>query len=383
MTILILGSGGREHTFAWKIAQSPLCETLYVAPGNSGTAQIATNINIGVTDFPAIKELVISKQIDMVVVGPEDPLVLGIHDYFLNDDQLKHIAVIGPQKAAATLEGSKEFAKEFLFRHHIPTAAYKSFNSGNVEEGFKFLETLNPPYVLKAAGSGITPILSIIKCALEEEIHSKVILVYGNKTTQDTMFLNELLELQHQYSNRFSIQFVFSQADEEHAVFGRIEKSTVNFVMKNKYKHIDVDAYYICGPEEMIHTVKDVLTEHGIASDRIHFELFKAAKQTDDSIVESVQSGKTKVTIMLDDEKFTFEMTAAQSVLEAALDANLDAPYSCQGGICSSCLARLKEGKVKMRQNNILTDSEVAEGLILTCQSHPLTPTIYVDYDDI
>jgi len=152
MTILILGSGGREHTFAWKIAQSPLCKTLYVAPGNSGTAQIATNINIGVTDFPAIKELVISKQIDMVVVGPEDPLVLGIHDYFLNDERLKHVAVIGPQKKAATLEGSKEFAKEFLFRHQIPTAAYKSFNSGNVEEGFKFLETLNPPYVLKADG---------------------------------------------------------------------------------------------------------------------------------------------------------------------------------------------------------------------------------------
>jgi len=152
MTILILGSGGREHTFAWKIAQSPLCKTLYVAPGNSGTAQIATNINIGATDFPAIKELVISKQIDMVVVGPEDPLVLGIHDYFLNDERLKHVAVIGPQKKAATLEGSKEFAKEFLFRHQIPTAAYKSFNSGNVEEGFKFLETLNPPYVLKADG---------------------------------------------------------------------------------------------------------------------------------------------------------------------------------------------------------------------------------------
>src|SRR5210317_699858 len=221
-----------------------------------------------------------------------------------------------------------------------------------------------------AAGSGITPILSIIKCALEEEVHSKVILVYGNKTTGDTMFLNQLLELQHQYSNRFSIQFVFSQADEEHAVFGRIEKSTVNFVMKNKYKHIDVDAYYLCGPEEMIHTVKDVLTEHGIASDRIHFELFKAAKQTDDSVVESVQSGKTKVTVMLDDEESSFEMSTEQSVLEAALDADLDAPYSCQGGICSSCLARLKKGEVKMRQNNILTDSEVAEGLILTCQSH-------------
>ena len=152
MTILILGSGGREHTFAWKIAQSPLCETLYVAPGNSGTAQIATNIEIKVTDFKAIKNLVISKNIDMVVVGPEDPLVLGIHDYFLNDDDLKHVSVIGPQKAAAELEGSKEFAKEFLYRHNIPTAAYKSFNASNVEEGYKFLETLKPPYVLKADG---------------------------------------------------------------------------------------------------------------------------------------------------------------------------------------------------------------------------------------
>jgi ring-1,2-phenylacetyl-CoA epoxidase subunit PaaE len=233
-----------------------------------------------------------------------------------------------------------------------------------------------------AAGSGITPVLSIIKCALEEEIHSKVILVYGNKTTEDAMFLNELLALQHEYSKRFSIQFVFSQADEDNAVFGRIEKSTVNYVMKNKYKHIEVDAYYICGPEAMIHTVKNVLTEHGIAEERIHFELFKAAKQAE--VTEDVvTSGNTKVTVHLDDVETTFEMSPKQSVLEAALDENLDAPYSCQGGICSSCLARLKEGEVKMRQNNILTDSEVAEGLILTCQSHPLTPTIYVDYDDI
>jgi phosphoribosylamine--glycine ligase len=187
MTILILGSGGREHTFAWKIAKSPLCETLYVAPGNSGTAQIATNINIGVTDFPAIKELVISKDIDMVVVGPEDPLVLGIHDYFLNDDQLKHVSVIGPQKAAATLEGSKEFAKEFLFRHHIPTAAYQSFNSGNVEEGFKFLETLNPPYVLKAdglaAGKGVV-ILNDLKEAKAELKSMLVDAKFGNASSK-------------------------------------------------------------------------------------------------------------------------------------------------------------------------------------------------------
>ncbi|WP_066222782.1 phosphoribosylamine--glycine ligase [Formosa haliotis] len=152
MTILILGSGGREHTFAWKISQSPLCNKLFVAPGNSGTAEIAENVAIGVTDFEAIKTLVLDKKIDMVVVGPEDPLVKGVHDFFLNDEQLKHVAVIGPEKAAAELEGSKEFAKEFLFRHNIPTAAYKSFNASNVEEGYAFLETLTAPYVLKADG---------------------------------------------------------------------------------------------------------------------------------------------------------------------------------------------------------------------------------------
>ena len=233
-----------------------------------------------------------------------------------------------------------------------------------------------------AAGSGITPILGIIKCALEEEIHSKVILVYGNKTLKDTMFLNELLELQHQYSSRFSIQFVFSQADEEDALFGRIEKSTVNYVMKNKHKDVEVDAFYICGPEGMIQTVKDILTENGIANNRIHYELFKSSAPTDVPI-ETIQTGNTKVTVMLDDVETTFEMSSKQSVLEAALDEDIDAPYSCQGGICSTCMARLKEGEVKMRQNNILTDGEVAEGLILTCQSHPLTPTIYVDYDDI
>ncbi len=152
MNILVLGSGGREHAFTWKISQSPLCKNLFVAPGNSGTAAIAKNIDISVTDFHAIKTAVISNQIDMVVVGPEDPLVQGVHDFFLNDEALKHVAVIGPQKAAAELEGSKEFAKEFLFRHNIPTAAYQSFTKDNVEEGYAFLETLNPPYVLKADG---------------------------------------------------------------------------------------------------------------------------------------------------------------------------------------------------------------------------------------
>ncbi|MEO0528663.1 MAG: phosphoribosylamine--glycine ligase [Bacteroidota bacterium] len=152
MNILILGSGGREHTLAWKLAQSPKLNTLYVAPGNAGTAAIAKNIPIGVNDFEAIKKSILAEKIDMVVVGPEDPLVNGIHDFFLNDSEIQHVPVIGPQKAAATLEGSKEFAKEFMMRHHIPTAAYHSFTATDLEKGFTFLETLSPPYVLKADG---------------------------------------------------------------------------------------------------------------------------------------------------------------------------------------------------------------------------------------
>ena len=196
------------------------------------------------------------------------------------------------------------------------------------------------------------------------------------------MFLDELLKLQHNYQDRFAIQFVFSQADEEDAIFGRIEKSTVNYVMKNKYKHIDVDAYYLCGPEAMIHAVKDVLTEHGTNENRIHFELFKAAKPANVNDSE-VANGKTKISILVDDETFEFEMSQKQTILEAALDEDIDAPYSCQGGICSSCIAKVTEGEAVMRQNNILTDGELAEGLILTCQAHPTTATIVIDFDDV
>ena len=152
MNILLLGSGGREHAFAWKMIQSPLCDTLYVAPGNAGTASIATNVAISPTDFEAVKALVLDNEIEMVVVGPEDPLVKGIFDFFKNDAQLNQIPVIGPSKLGATLEGSKEFAKEFLVKHNIPTAAYDSFTAETVEQGCAFLATLNPPFVLKADG---------------------------------------------------------------------------------------------------------------------------------------------------------------------------------------------------------------------------------------
>ncbi len=152
LNILVLGSGGREHTFCWKLAQSQMVSEIFVAPGNAGTAAMATNLDVGVNDFDAIKDAVIQNNIEFVVVGPEDPLVNGIHDFFLDDTQLKNIPVIGPQKLGATLEGSKEFAKAFMSRHNIPTAQYGSFTAKTLQEGYAFLDQMKAPYVLKADG---------------------------------------------------------------------------------------------------------------------------------------------------------------------------------------------------------------------------------------
>jgi len=195
MNILILGSGGREHTFAYKIAQSNRCNQLFVAPGNAGTSEIATNISLSVTDFEAIKKCVLENNINMVVVGPEDPLVNGIADYFLASDELKGVMLIGPSEAGALLEGSKERAKEFMISHKIPTAAYQSFTKGSLAEGKQFLETLKPPYVLKAdglaAGKGVLIIKDIEEAKEELEnmlSHSK----FGQASS--TVVIEEFLD---------------------------------------------------------------------------------------------------------------------------------------------------------------------------------------------
>lgn len=233
-----------------------------------------------------------------------------------------------------------------------------------------------------AAGSGITPIISIAKTVLEEERNSTFILVYGNKTPKDTIFYNEILALQTKYQSRFHVQFTFSQSDETNALFGRIEKSTVNFIVKNKYKDTNIDAFYLCGPEAMINNVSEVLLENGIEKSNILFELFTVSTSTK-TIDIGLTDGNTQITILVDDDETTFNMSQKKTILEAALGQKIDAPYSCQGGICSTCVARLTKGEAVMRQNNILTDSELAEGLILTCQAQPTTSTVVVDYDDV
>lgn len=194
MKVLLLGSGGREHALAWKIAQSPKVEKLFIAPGNAGTSEVGENVNIAATDFEALKAFALKENIKMIVVGPEDPLVKGIYDYFKGNSETKHIAVIGPSEKGATLEGSKEFAKEFMQRYNIPTARYMSVTAKNLKEGIAFLQTLQAPYVLKAdglcAGKGvlILPTLEEAECELEKMLDG----MFGNASA--TVVIEEFLD---------------------------------------------------------------------------------------------------------------------------------------------------------------------------------------------
>lgn len=236
-------------------------------------------------------------------------------------------------------------------------------------------------YAAFAAGSGITPVMSIIQSVLQGEPESTFVLVYGNKSPEDTIFHQLLHDLQLEFVGRFFAHFVYSQAKAEDSIFGRIERSTVNFVIKNKHKEKEFEKFYLCGPEEMILTVNDVLKEHNIPEKNIKFELFStpiAEKKIEENL-----DGQTKITVLVDDDEVTFLMSQQMTILDAALKQGVDAPYSCQGGICSSCMARITNGTAVMKKNAILTDGEIAEGLILTCQAHPTSAEIYVDYDDV
>lgn len=235
-------------------------------------------------------------------------------------------------------------------------------------------------YLAFAAGSGITPILSMLKTILEGEPNSTFTLVYGNQSLEEAMFYDELEALRKANPNRLHITYFFSRQNLEDCMFGRIERSMVNFILKNKYKDTKFHSYFICGPETMIEEVKVTLVDYGAKEDDIYFELFTSDKSGE---LQEDHSGQTKVTITLDEETVSFIMPQDKSVLDAALDYGLDAPYSCQGGICSTCIAKLKEGKVEMKKNMVLTDGELEEGFVLTCQSHPTTSKVVIDYDDV
>lgn len=267
--------------------------------------------------------------------------------------------------------------------------ANKSLKIGDIlevaaPEGRFILETVQSNkknYIAFVAGSGITPVMSIIKSVVETEKESKFILVYGNKSDVKTIFKNELDKLVNKYGNQFEVNYVFSQKLDAAAFSGRINFEIVNEILNNKYKHISFDEYFLCGPESMIDLVKETIIKYGINNDSIKFELFSST--SDKKEIESELIGGSKITVLLDDEETTFDMGKDDVILSAVLAQGLDAPYSCQGGICSSCLAKVIEGKAVMDKNSILNNDEVADGLILTCQAHPITDTIKIDYDDV
>jgi len=248
------------------------------------------------------------------------------------------------------------------------------------EGKFMLAPVASKNYIAFAAGSGITPVISMVKVVLENEPSSTFTLVYGNKSAESTIFKNELDALSEKYTSQFNLHYVFSKELRSDSEFGRINKERTNLFVKNIHNNLSFDAAFLCGPEAMIQTVSETLQENGMNEEAIYFELFTAS-DTDNGI--DIPDGKSEITVLLDDEETTFTMEKTDNILAASLRHQLDAPYSCQGGVCSTCIAKVTEGKAIMSKNTILTDDELEEGFILTCQAHPTTSKITIDFDNL
>jgi len=252
---------------------------------------------------------------------------------------------------------------------------------------FLYEPTSAPVHILGvAAGSGITPILSIAKSVLASGPEYSFTLIYGNKSPQDVMFSSEIEALQIAYPNQFKIQWVYSQAKEDQALFGRIDAAAINYVVKNT-DTAPFDGAYLCGPEGMIKTATEALEKSGLAIDQIYYELFTVATESTTEAGEATEgalaAGNIAVEVTVDGETTSLEMDAKTILLDAIIKADIDAPYSCQGGVCSSCICKVTKGSAAMIKNQILTDSEIADGLVLSCQAMVTSAEIAVDFDDV
>jgi len=245
-------------------------------------------------------------------------------------------------------------------------------------EGRFVLDKSPANYLAFAAGSGITPIISIASDELRKNSNSIFVLGYGNKTLGSSMFKDALSDLKKEFPNRFFVHNTYSQENNPDSFFGRIDSGFINQVLKQHYS-IDFEKVLLCGPEKMIQSATKLLKDKSFNENQILFELFysEASEKT------TVTSKNSKATIIYDDETLSLEVPENMTILDAALQKNIDVPYSCQGGVCSSCIAKVSSGSASMLQNNILTDSEIEEGLVLTCQAVPKTQEITVDFDDV
>jgi ring-1,2-phenylacetyl-CoA epoxidase subunit PaaE len=231
-----------------------------------------------------------------------------------------------------------------------------------------------------AAGSGITPIFSILKTTLNADKDTHFTLVYGNKTPEQTLFYDELKTLESEHPSQLKILWLFSQSNEKEGRFGRIDSSIVKYVLKNTGQLST--AFYLCGPESMIFEVKNTLLKNDISETQVYFELFSASREKSASKAAS-PSDLVALEIIVDDSTYNIESSSSNTILDAALNQKIDAPYSCQGGVCCSCIAKITEGSASMANNQVLTDEEVADGLVLTCQAVPTSPKVVVNYDEV
>lgn len=266
-----------------------------------------------------------------------------------------------------------------LFSNYANTQikAGDTLEVGAPEGRFIYEPNGNNNLLLLAAGSGITPILSIAKTALKKT-DGKVVLVYGNRSEDDSMFTDEIQTLQTAYDQRFEVVHIYSRKKAANALFGRIDMSHINYVRNTLFSQLNFDDFYICGPAGMIEASVQALSDSGVNDQNIHVEHFTGGVEIDRSV-----EGLVEYEVVLDDETHSFSTDASKTLLEAAIDAGVDPPYSCQGGVCGSCIGRVKEGEVSMVSNQILSDSEVAEGLVLTCQASCTSERVIVDFDDV
>jgi ring-1,2-phenylacetyl-CoA epoxidase subunit PaaE len=288
--------------------------------------------------------------------------------------------------------------KEFTIGiKEVPSGAFSSYANRYIQKGdvlsvmppqgrFTYVPEAGPIHLMGvAAGSGITPILAIAKSVLRSGADHLFTLIYGNKTLSDIMFSEEISDLQKQYPEQFKLQWIFSQANETHALFGRIDAAAINYVLKDT-EAASFNGVYLCGPEVMIKTATETLITKGIAAEAIHYELFTSVvgdKETQLIGQKESDSGKISVAVTVDGETTLIEMDAKTILLDALIKENIDAPYSCQGGVCSSCICKVTEGSASMVKNQILTDSEIADGLVLSCQAMVTSASIAIDFDDV
>jgi ring-1,2-phenylacetyl-CoA epoxidase subunit PaaE len=302
----------------------------------------------------------------------------------VNGEELRRAYSICSSEKSGDLRIAIKAIENGLFSNY----AYTTLKTGDTievapPEGNFLLKTDSTQlknYLGFAAGSGITPLLSMIKTVLEDEPKSTFTLIYGNKSAESTIFKNELDGLAKKFIARFNIKYAFTQEKKEGTISGRINKEATHYIVRTKFNHLNFDKVFLCGPEEMIDIVSTTLREDGFHKEDINYELFVSSADTKDI---SSADGISEITVLVDDEETTFTMDQKDTILAASLRHNIDAPYSCQGGVCSSCMCKVTEGHAIMSSNSILTDSEIEEGLVLACQAHPTTLKIAVDFDDV